>query len=225
VETIAREIRRKLEAILCLPILDERFPLPGSRKYRAATRLVQAHLDDDISAWGSLFGWLFTYALGQVVVEEGFQQQSRSWMDEWLLSKIVAGALRDLGLDEGAAWWAVGVVKILISHQRWFETKAPKAERVYKILVSWLRDGEAQQFVQVNRYRGVLWFNKEAFDQFLGWMLTATAVEISADPDRPAEEVAREIVACYDVVKKVQKAEGKSDFQVVKLLELVQEGG
>jgi glycosidase len=223
-ETIAREIRRKLEAILCLPILDERFPLPGSRKYRAANRLVQAHLDDDVSAWGSLLGWLFTYALGQVVVEEGAQQQSRSWMDEWLLSKIVAGALRDLGLDEGAAWRAVGVVKILISHDRWFEAKAPKAERVYKILVSWLRDGEAQQFVQVNRYRGVLWFNKEAFDQFLGWMLTVAAVEISADADRPAEEVAREIVACYDAVKKVQKAEGESGFQVVKLLELVRGG-
>jgi hypothetical protein len=218
---IAQEIRRKLEASLCLPILADRFPLPGSRKYQAAAKSLQAHLGEDVSAWGSLFGWLFIHALGRVVVEEGFQQQSRSWMDEWLLSKLVAGALRDLGLDEGAAWWAVGVVKILISHQRWFEIEAPKAERAYQILVSWLRDGEVQQFAQVNRYRGVLWFNKEAFDQLLGWMLTVAAVEISADPDRPAEEVAREIVGCYDVVKKVQQAEEGSGYQVVKLMEAV----
>jgi hypothetical protein len=220
-EAIAQEIRRKLEASLCLPILSDRFPLPGSRKYQAAVKSVQTHLDDDLSVWGSLFGWLFICGLGKTVAEEGFEQQSRSWMDEWLLSKIVAGALQDLGLDERAAWWAVGVVKILISHQRWFEVEAPKAERAYQILVSWLRDGEVQQFAQVNRYRGVLWFNKEAFDQLLDWLLTAAAVEISADPDCPAEEVAREIVACYDILKKVRQAEQESGYQVVKLMEAV----
>ena len=140
-------------------------------------------------------------------------------MDEWLLGKLLAGAFQDLGLDEGAAWWAVGVVKILISHQRWYQVEASKKERPYQILVSWLRDGEVQRALQVNRYGGVLWFNHEAFDQLLGWMLTLAAVGISADPDLSADEVAQEIVACYDVVKKLQQAEEASEYQVVKLME------
>ena len=140
-------------------------------------------------------------------------------MDEWLLGKLVASALQDLGLDEGAAWWAVGVVKILINHQGWYQIEAPKKRRVYQILVSWLKDREVQQFLQVNRYRGVLWFDDEAFDQLLKWMLTLAAVEISADPDLSAEEVAQEIVACYDVVKKMRQAEEASEYQVVELIE------
>ncbi len=218
-EAIAQEVRRKLEAILHLPVLADRFPLPRSRKYRSAANIIQARLDDDLVAWGSLFGWLFTHALGKVVAEEGFAARSRSWIDEWLLGKLMAGALQDLGLDEGAAWWAVGVVKILINHQRWYEVEATQKERTYQVLVSWLKDSEVQRAVQINRYGGVLWFNHEAFDQLLGWMLALAAVEISADPDLSPDQVAQEIVACYDVVKKLQQAEETSEYQVVELME------
>jgi hypothetical protein len=140
-------------------------------------------------------------------------------MDEWLLGKLLAGTLQDLGLDEGAAWWTVGMVKILISHQRWYKVEASKKERPYQILVSWLKDGEVQRALQVNRYGGVLWFNHEAFEQLLGWMLTLAAIEISADPALSPDGVAQEIVACYDVVKVLKKAEAISEYQVVKLME------
>jgi hypothetical protein len=216
---VAGDMRNKLEACLELPVLASRFPLPRSRKYRAALQMVHNHLGDELLTWGSLFGWLFTHTLGKVVSDDGYAQQSRTWTDEWLLSKLVAGALQDLGLDELSAWQAVAVSKILISHQGWFARPAPKRTRVYQTLISWLRDGEVQRFVQVNRYRGVLWFNKEGFDQLLRWMLALAAVEISADPDLAEGEVAGEIVACYDVVNKLKKAEEASEYQVVELIE------
>jgi acetolactate synthase regulatory subunit len=122
-------------------------------------------------------------------------------------------------LDEGAAWWTVGIVKILINHPRWYDLEANKKERAYQVLVSWLRDSEVQRALQVNRYRGVLWFNHEALEQLLGWMLALAAVEIGADPGRSPEEVARQIVVCYDVVKVLQQAEETSEYQVVKLME------
>jgi hypothetical protein len=113
----------------------------------------------------------------------------------------------------------VAVSKILISHQGWFGRPVPKRTRVYQILISWLRDGEVQQFVQLNRYRGVLWFNKEGFDQLLRWMLTLAAVEISADPDLAEGEVAGRIASCYDVVERLKEAEEASGYQVVELIE------
>jgi glycosidase len=218
-ETIALEVCRKLEAAMKLPVLGERFPLSRSRKYKAAVDMIQAHLKDDVAAWGSLFGWLFTHAMGKAAGREGFAAQSRSWIDEWLLGKIVAAALQDLGVDEGAAWWAVGTIKVLVSHQDWCSLEIQGKDRPYQILVSWFRDGEVQDFVQVNRYRGVLWFNHEAFEKLMAWMLTLAAVEISADPELAADEVAQEIVACYDVIHALQKAEDASDYQVVKLME------
>ena len=73
----------------------------------------------------------------------------------------------------------------------------PGRRRPYRLLIAWLKDREVQQFVGVNRYQGVLWFNKEAFDQLLSWMLTLATVEISADRSYPAEEVVHGLVAGY----------------------------
>ena len=219
---LAREIRYQLEACLQLPVLADRYPKPRSRNYKAAVELIQAHLDDDQAAWDTLFAWLFTHSLAKVVDEVDFASQSRSWMDEWLLGKLVAGALRDLGLDEGAVAWSVGTVKILISHQRWFESDAPRRARAYQTLMSWLRDSEVQQYLQVNRYRDVLWFNQESFDQLLGWMLTLAALEISADPSQTGDRVADEIVASYDLIKKLRRAAEASEYQVVKLMDAAQ---
>ena len=223
VSDVAVEIAHKLEAVLQLPILADRFPLPRSRKYKGAVEMVSSRLNGDPASWGTLLAWLFTHALGKVVTEEDYAAQSRSWLDEWLLGKLIAGTLQDMGLDRDAAWWAVGVVKILVSHQRWYEVDVPKAKRAYPVLTTWLKDGEVQRFVQVNRYGGVLWFNQQAFEQLLSWMMTLAAIEISADPNLTPEEVAEGVVSCYDVVKKLQKAEAASDYQVVKLIEAVQD--
>jgi hypothetical protein len=142
-------------------------------------------------------------------------------VDEWLLGKLVASTLQNLGLDEQAAWWSVGIVKILISHQDWYKMDIPKSQQAHQVLTAWLRDSEIQQMIQVNRYGGVLWFNQEAFEQLLSWMLTIASVGISADGERKPEEVARDIVACYDVINKLQQAADASEYQVVKLVEAI----
>ncbi len=218
---VAREVRQKLEAMLQLPVLGSRFPLQHETRF-FLQNLVSG-LRDDPAAWPTLLGWLFTHALGKVVDEADFEQVSRSWIDEWLLGKITLAALQDLGLDEGTAWRAVTTIKVLTSHQRWFEMQAPRKKEkwAYQVLESWLKDDEVQQFLQVNRYRGILWFNKEAFEQLLWWMLLSAVVTISADPLRQAAEVAQEIVTAYDIVKKLQRAEEESGYQVEKLLEAV----
>lgn len=218
---IASEVREKLEAILHLPVMGNRFRLPRSRETMWAAEYLQAGLRDDPGTWGTLFGWLFTHALGKAVDGADFEQISRSWSDEWLLGKIIAGVLQDLGLDEGAAWQAVTTIKVLTGHQRWCELQAPGEKRAYQVLESWLKDDQVQHVLQVNRYRGILWFNKEAFERLLWWMLLLAVVSTSADPRRPKVEVAREIATCCDIIKKLQQAEAESGYQVETLLDVV----
>lgn len=215
---LAREFRRELEATLQLPVLESRFPLPGSQEYRAAAHYLKANLTEEPFAWGSLLGWLSVHSLGKIVGETDFEQRSRSWMDEWLLGRITASALRDLGLDDASAWQAVTVIKLLTTHQRWFDAQAPGRTQDYQVLESLLKDGEVQQFLQVNRYQGVLWFNKEAYDQWLWWMLVVAAVAITADPLRPPSEVAKGIVACYEIVERLRLAGERSGYRVERLL-------
>jgi hypothetical protein len=223
-ESIAQEIRRQLETCLYLSILDDRPMLLRVPKVEAARERIQALLNDNLAAWGALLCWLFTHALGRVVTQKDPGAQSRSWMDEWLLSKLVAGTLHDLDLDAGTARWAAGTVQILISHQRWYELEASVPQQAYQVLESWLRDGEVQQFLQVNRYQGVLWFNHEAFEELLDWMLTIAVIAIRADDRQTPQGIAENIVACYDVVTTLRQAEKASEYQLEKLLEAAKDG-
>ncbi len=83
----------------------------------------------------------------------------------------------------------------------------------------WLQDGEVQRFLQINRYRGVLWFNKEAWSELLRRMLLIGAVELTAAPDQAPSKVAHAVLACYEVILELKRAEEKSGYQVLPLME------
>ncbi len=83
-----------------------------------------------------------------------------------------------------------------------------------------------QRFIGVNRYQDVLWFNQESFEQLLWWLfassvidLTARQAAIPAAEDEQTSLVAQSIVEHYDLIKRLQKAEHESHYQVEKLLE------
>ena len=221
--SIAQDIRRELEAVLQLPILESRYPSPKNSKYKAAVNYLNADLVDAPAIWGGILSWLFVHSLGRALDESDFGGQSRSWIDEWLLGKIIAGALRDLGLDDEAAWWLVATLKLLTTHQSWFQARTPGKQEAYRVLETWLRDSEVQSFIQVNRYQDVLWFNKEAFEQLLWWMLIPAVVTLSADPSRPATEVAGGITDCYQIIQQLLRAGLDSEYQLEKLLAVLEE--
>jgi len=147
--TIAREITQKLEVFLRLPVISNRFPWMDAKDVPGA------------KLW-TFLSWLFIHALGKIVNQKDFAGVSRSWIDEWRLGRSIAEVLAGLGLDQEAAWRAVALTKLLTTHQRWFEEK-----RACQVLESLLKDNEVQQFLQVNRYNDILWFNNEAFDDLL----------------------------------------------------------
>ena len=218
---IARSVRSKLETILELPVLERRFPADAPAGCRTAITAVQDNLIDNLAAWGSIFAWAFVHALGRIGDEADPDEQSRSWIDEWLLGRIIAGTLREIGLDEVRAARAVVMIKRFTSHQHWFETQ--DGEGTYQVLESLLQDREVQQLLRVNRYQGILWFDKDAFERLLWRMLLVAVITIGADPLRPASAAAEQIAACYETVQQLQEAADKAGYQIEKLLDLVHE--
>jgi glycosidase len=221
--TIAREVRQKLEAILYLPIMTSRYPQLQPKGVKAAAEYLYKGLTDSISIWAILFGWLFVHALGKVINPKDFAEQSRSWMEEWRLGKTISDVLKELGLDESMAWRVLTLVKLLTSHQRWFEAKGPHQNRAYEILESLFKDTEIHQFLQANQYNDIWWFNKEAFEEMLWWLMMVAALAIGSDPLRPVKATVSELEKCYSTIQAWLQAEEKSEYQVEKLLSALQE--
>ena len=202
---IAEETGAALDLLLDLPAVLETFD-----------EAVQDYVLDDLAAddpfrWGTLFGWLFTHRLGAIVAEEEWAEISYTWIEDWLLSKVIAEALRDMDLEEQSARRAVATIKLLIRHH---DLLTPEADvGADEMLQSLLREQATQAYLGVNRYEGVLWFNKEAFESMLWWLMIATVVTAEGD-----EVIARQ----YALITTLQAAEADSEYQVEKLLEAVE---
>jgi glycosidase len=217
---VAEEVHNRLSAVLQLENLKDRLFSTTSSELEEVLDLMEKQISDVPFVWGVLIGWIFVRDLGKILVETDYEAQSRSWIDEWLLGKIISSVFTDLGFDEQKSWHAVTLIKILTSHQNWFEVDGPEKGRTYRILRKLLEDQEVQQFIGVNRYQDVLWFNQEAFESLLTWLMTISIVDSTAE-GATEEKMAAEIVERYNIIRVWRDAEKESGYQVDKLIEAV----
>jgi hypothetical protein len=239
----ASSMKKYLLASLHLPIFTERFPSTQSPRYQQSMNYLHAGDEKaspwkkgDAYAWGVLLGWLATSLLGRVVTEAGYEEVSRSWVDEWMLNKILVSTLDDLGLDDKSNWRAVTLVKLLTSHHAWWKQAArgddkPKTNPAYQLLSAILSDTDAQGYLGVNRHQDVLWFNKESFDDLLWWLFVIATVDIASQhleaaqeaQVTPEEHVALLVQQCYEEISILIEKAADSGYKLEKLVDLVKE--
>jgi glycosidase len=215
---LAREVRAKLKALLELDTAPGHSAPAGSPDYAAAIEYVRSSLDGDQWTRGAVLAWLFTHALGKLVTDTGYEGQSRSWVDEWLLRKIIAESLYNLGADEAAVNRGIVLVNALISQQRSLVEHASEPKAAYRVAEAWLKDDDVRAFLKVNRFQNVLWYNKESFDQMLGLALMSAVLDAEAQPDSRPATVSAEIAGYYKIVHTLQEAQAKAEYRVDNLL-------
>ncbi|MFZ2488926.1 MAG: alpha-amylase family glycosyl hydrolase [Anaerolineae bacterium] len=210
VEELTQQQRDELEAILGLPTLRTEEP-----ELQGLADLLTTAAG---TTWAAAFGWSFVHALGKVTDETSYADVSRSWMDEWMLGRVLNRALQGVGLDNGAAERSVALIKVLTTNQRWFEFKTPPpaGRTAFAVLTRLLRDPEVQQFIGVNRHQGVLWFNREGYAQLCGWLALPALVDslTNLSGTKTLAQAAERLA----VLQKLLAAAEKSQYQVEKLL-------
>ncbi len=213
---IAAEIRRRAQAVLADFVRADfvrEVSAAGDANDRNALR---DGLPADVASWLAGLVWLFVSRIGATLTDTDESAAGRSLLDEWRLSVLIADALRQIGLDDGATARALALVKTLMSHQRWFDALSTNTAGDAHLLAQALfSDADARAYLGVNRYDGILWFNKESFDGLMGW-LTALAWLDQADPDMP--ETRARIERAGEVIQALRRAEQASGYQVDKLL-------
>jgi glycosidase len=215
---IIREEIRGLDAMLKLPVFEEHFPFPGSAKYAETLKFIQTDLDADAWRWYVLFLWNSLRLLGKSITSEPqFTEISRSWLDEWGVLRVVRPELESLSLDRAQIHRAETILKLLIRQQNWVTSVPEKTELA--LIEAWFSEEEIRTFLNINRYRGKLWFNKEAFEELMWWMMTIALVQLISDPTKSLPEVVEMLFDAYERIKTILDAEGQSEYQVEKLLE------
>lgn len=214
---IIREEQRGIEAILKLPVFQEYYPCPGSEKFHSALAYIQKNLGAYPFVWFVLILWNDLRLMGKVVTDSSqYTDISRSWLEEWGVSRIVEATLLDLGMEDGQARSGVNIIKMLISHQNWIN-EIP-AQTPLGLMKNWLSSEEIRRFLNINRYQDILWFNKESFESLMWWMMAVGLIQLVAEPDKSLAEIIEILFDAFDIIQKILGAEEESEYQVDQLL-------
>jgi hypothetical protein len=219
---VATGVQQSIKALLTLPLFEQKHPFPGSRSYPKAMEFIRSGLALHAERWPVFFTWAFLSNLDSLSPDASGDHHAISWMDEWQLNKVLMDAFRSSGSLEQAAAHQTALVRLLLLEEHWYSKIG--AMPLASILENWLSTDEIRYFLNINRHKDVLWFNKEAFEEFLWWMMVLALLEIAGSLEATATQTIENILGAYDIVQKLTKAEKDSEYQVNQLLTLVRKG-
>jgi glycosidase len=219
IKPIVREEQRGLEAILHLNVFGEHYPFPGSEKYHTTLEFIKKNLGKYPFSWYVLFIWNDLRLMGRVITSEfQFAEISRSWIDEWGITRLIEQTMEKLGFDYQQSQSGVTILKLLIRQQNWI-LKINEQTTPASLVETLLSEEDVRIFLGINRYRGKLYFNKEAFESMMWWLLTISLIRLIADPETSLTEDVEKLINAFSLISEILLAEEKSDYQVDKLLD------
>ncbi|NLE83502.1 MAG: alpha-amylase [Chloroflexi bacterium] len=164
---------------------------------------------------------LTIWALMSNLVAPGNQQPWQKKNHEIAISKpvvnLITRALGGLGFSEYESWKNVQLIQMLISNP-----DLPSAELTASSLVqSWTETQAISDYLEINQYNGVRWFNKERFGDFLWYQRAARLLTFSVDYNEEPLYVLEELLNLEKRFDQISTAQEASEYQVDKLIELL----
>ena len=159
-----------------------------------------------------ILGWVLTSDLGRLVNRSQAAMISRSWIDEYMLGKIIQQAAVANGLDETAKWEAVLLMKLLVAHPADFN--APHTSP-FQVIHSLFADYDAQAYLQINRYQEVVYFNRERFRSLINTWFIANQAVINSLPQEDRSRARRTLSRMRTTITLAEK---KSMYRVDNFL-------
>jgi hypothetical protein len=214
---IESSILTDLEAALALPQLVASWKTGDAEVESAAARLLGENLESP-EGWLILLSWILVRRLGELSERDDVRELSRSRMEEWHVGSALADLAQSLGGAREEARRAVAAIDLMIGGGGRESGVGQAAAVLVDRLIEIFASPPGQRFLGVHRYGDALWFNREAFTELVGWMMTTAAVAAIADD---VEDVHSRIVEIQRAVDLVNSAGKDSGYRLNEFLESV----
>ncbi len=212
-----------LEFILSIPVFDQKFVSLKNKEIKALINDFIDKFDENEEVWIIAFSYLFISSIMEFADPADPQFQAQSWFEEWQFAKVI----RDLGTEyqypDSQNHLMAQTIYTLLGISGWHEN--------FKIsqFEDWLRTllgrQDIQQFLNVNRYQGKLWFNKERFETLTWWLFAIALIDIGSDSKISTNEMVEKLLILNHVQQLLMEKMAQSEFRYDKLLEINTETG
>ncbi len=224
IEYLAVSLKKDLQTLLGAAKLKRELG-KGTAQLKKSVDMLQNGIEGrlglaagDPLVWGTFLACLLTCQLGRVVDDERWAERTRMWIGEWLLGKQISHMLEGLGVEAASSKRSAELVRVLTTNQGWFRADETPQQMAARLLESWVDDELARKLLGVNTFDEKLWFTKEGFEGLVWWSYALEVVHLRGELGEQTDWFKKVLLACYEVVKGLLKAEEKSGYQLAKLV-------
>ncbi len=209
---LAGVVVRRLELLLSLADLPARHDLPDARSLKTALKSLSSLPLESNTDWLGLITWIFVSSVKDVLIAAGSPRDLSSLLEGWRLPEELLNCYRQCGLQPEAAVMTRRLVLGLLSHP------LDGNQTLSEAMKSIFEDPNLSACLQVNSYKGILWFNREAFQRLTSW-LAVTSLLNAVTPASSEPVLVERILATHVLLKEIHKAEKRSEYQVRQLID------
>jgi glycosidase len=205
----------KFSAALSLQSSLSSLSIPASKQLKSVSQKLNASITSINWLPYALIGWVYLSDIGGLIPVAEAAETALSWMDEWRITRAIEDTMTESGCSPVEVQNAIKAIRIGIRHQGWYADASSESEK--QVLRKWLSDSEIQNFLKVNRYNGILWYNRESFGELMTWMQVITLVE-NQKPLITSATMAETLIGTGQMMSKIKLMDKKSGYQVLKLI-------
>ena len=219
-DELAQATKRAKDLIIALSEtekLNAQLGLSAMETTRKAYESFRDKLEVDPRRQYVLMLWAFLSNLAGPGDQKFAQALNREISLRKPVSKLVNQILGQLGFTEYESWKHTQVIQALISDLQ--PEEADVSAKAF--LEKWIGDPAVMKYVEVNEYNGIRWFNKEQFENFLWYQRAARLLTLAIDTEIDTNEILELVLRQEQIFTEISETETESEYQLDKLLELL----
>lgn len=143
---------------------------------RRVTRFL--HTDPMRIQW--LVMWSLLSASGRLAHSGGDPEVAGEWVDEWLLGRLVMRRAMEWEVDEDAARRLAAILRALVVLDDFMQYPAMSHTRWSRFGDLIAGDSEIRWIIGANEFDGVVWINKEAWEELMDWLRAGMLIRYAA---------------------------------------------
>ena len=168
----------------------------------------------------ALLIWIIVSQLGKLQDKEYAAVISVSWMEEFLLSRIIEQSFVQSGYDDFSANRQLQLIKIIILLPDWMANAAENPGFAFQSLFQYQ---EVQKFLGVNLYQDVLYYNYESLVELLAAFYTMMVLNLSLDDQTEHKIIRKKLLDEYERIYNIFEIARDQGCRVHQTIEAVLE--
>ena len=213
---LKKEIQKGFEFLVRLPQLEKMLASPATGNIARQIKAMNLDKLKDKSRWFTLASWVAVSHIGKIASVENDVATSQGWVEDWKLAQPLREALLSEGIHGEQQHNVVTALSLAVIFQDWYERH--RASTTQKLLREWFASPEVQIFLKVNRFDGKLWYDADAFQEFLWWMGIIAILQDQTRTTASRVSLAETLVGSQRIIKSIRQLDKKSGCQVELLV-------